>query len=93
MSGNEIRNGPRVFLLLIALAITWASNLRAANYPDHSVKVIVPFPPGGATDIAGRIMPTPRRFGVSPSWVSKGTSSPQEKPIKHTSALAFTLPR
>ena len=56
MSGNEIGNGLRVFLLLTALAITWASNLRAANYPDHSVKVIVPFPPGGATDIAGRIV-------------------------------------
>ena len=56
MSGNEIRDGLRVFLLLIALAITWASNLGAANYPDHSVKVIVPFPPGGATDIAGRII-------------------------------------
>ena len=37
MSGNEIRDGLRVFLLLIALAITWASNLGAANYPDHSV--------------------------------------------------------
>jgi len=56
MSGKEIRDGLRVFLLLIALAITWASNLGAANYPDHSVKVIVPFPPGGATDIAGRII-------------------------------------
>jgi len=54
MSG--IRNGVRAFLLLIALAITSASNLEAGNYPDHSVKVIVPFPPGGATDIAGRIV-------------------------------------
>jgi tripartite-type tricarboxylate transporter receptor subunit TctC len=56
MSGNEIRNGLRVSLLLIALAIASAPSLRAANYPDHSVKVIVPFPPGGATDIVGRIV-------------------------------------
>jgi tripartite-type tricarboxylate transporter receptor subunit TctC len=56
MSGNEIRNGLRVSLLLIALAISSAPSLRAANYPDHSVKVIVPFPPGGATDITGRIV-------------------------------------
>jgi len=56
MSGNEIRNGLRASLLLIALAITSAPSLRAANYPVHSVKVIVPFPPGGATDIAGRII-------------------------------------
>ena len=54
MSG--IRNGIRISLLLIALAIVWASSLRAADYPDHSVKVIVPFPPGGATDIVGRIV-------------------------------------
>jgi tripartite-type tricarboxylate transporter receptor subunit TctC len=33
-----------------------ASSLRAGDYPDHSVKVIVPFPAGGATDIAGRII-------------------------------------
>jgi tripartite-type tricarboxylate transporter receptor subunit TctC len=56
MSGSEIRNGLRASLLLIALAITSAPSLRAANYPVHSVKVIVPFPPGGATDIAGRII-------------------------------------
>jgi tripartite-type tricarboxylate transporter receptor subunit TctC len=54
MSG--IRNGVRISLLLIALAIVWASSLRAADYPDHSVKVIVPFPAGGATDIVGRIV-------------------------------------
>ncbi|MGN6750906.1 MAG: Bug family tripartite tricarboxylate transporter substrate binding protein [Xanthobacteraceae bacterium] len=56
MSGNTIRNGLRVSLLLIVLAIISASDLRAGSYPDHSVKVIVPFPPGGATDIAGRIV-------------------------------------
>jgi tripartite-type tricarboxylate transporter receptor subunit TctC len=56
MGGNKIRNGVQVSLLLIALAMSWAPSLRAANYPDHSVKVIVPFPPGGATDITGRIV-------------------------------------
>jgi tripartite-type tricarboxylate transporter receptor subunit TctC len=56
MSGQEIRNGVRICLLLLALAIASASSLRAGGYPDHSVKVIVPFPPGGATDIAGRII-------------------------------------
>jgi tripartite-type tricarboxylate transporter receptor subunit TctC len=54
MSG--IRNGIRISLLLIAHAIVWASSLRAADYPDHSVKVIVPFPAGGATDIVGRVV-------------------------------------
>jgi tripartite-type tricarboxylate transporter receptor subunit TctC len=56
MTGNEISNGLRISLLLIVLAVASTSGLRAADYPDHSVKVIVPFPPGGATDIVGRIV-------------------------------------
>jgi tripartite-type tricarboxylate transporter receptor subunit TctC len=56
MRRDETRNGVLISLLLMALAITSASSLRASDYPDHSVKVIVPFPLGGATDIAGRII-------------------------------------
>lgn len=51
-----MRKGIRLFVLLAALAIAAAPSLRAADYPDHAVKVIVPFPPGGATDIVGRIL-------------------------------------
>src|SRR5690606_18089275 len=28
----------------------------AGDYPNRPVKVVVPFPPGGATDVAGRLM-------------------------------------
>jgi tripartite-type tricarboxylate transporter receptor subunit TctC len=56
MRGPETKSGLRISLLLVALAIALASSLRAGGYPDHSVKVIVPFPPGGATDIVGRIV-------------------------------------
>jgi tripartite-type tricarboxylate transporter receptor subunit TctC len=56
MSEREIRTSVRACVLLVALAIASASSLRAADYPDHSVKVIVPFPPGGATDVVGRIV-------------------------------------
>jgi tripartite-type tricarboxylate transporter receptor subunit TctC len=56
MSWDEIRNGFRISVLLVATAIASAPSIRAAGYPDHSVKVIVPFPPGGATDIVGRIV-------------------------------------
>ncbi len=32
-----------------------APAMAAGNYPDHTVRVVVPFPPGGSTDIIGRI--------------------------------------
>jgi tripartite-type tricarboxylate transporter receptor subunit TctC len=55
-----MRNGIRVSALLavfaVFLAIASATDLSAAGYPDHSVKIIIPFPPGGATDIAGRVI-------------------------------------
>ena len=51
-----MRNGIRISVLLTALAVAFPAGLHAADYPDHAVKIIVPFPPGGATDIAGRIL-------------------------------------
>lgn len=33
-----------------------ATPLFAAEYPDHAIKIIVPFTVGGATDIAGRVL-------------------------------------
>ncbi len=42
--------------LLIALCLAVAPDVRAANYPNHTVKVIVPFPAGGVTDIATRVI-------------------------------------
>jgi len=41
---------------LIALCVAVAPDVRAANYPTHTVKIIVPFPAGGVTDIATRVI-------------------------------------
>lgn len=46
---KKIRSVP-IFLLLLATAV-WAQ-----DYPNRPVKVVVPFPPGGAPDLVGRTL-------------------------------------
>ena len=38
----------------IALAVGLCSTMALAAYPEQPIKLIVPFPPGGPTDIMGR---------------------------------------
>ena len=44
----------RIALCLIVFALLAASPLLAANYPTKPVRLIIPFPPGGASDYVGR---------------------------------------
>ena len=41
-------------LLLVALAL--AAGTAAAAWPEKSVRIIIPWPPGGSTDIVGRLL-------------------------------------
>ncbi len=45
----------RLMLALAALALA-APGLRAADLPDRPVRIIVPFPPGGTSDIVARVL-------------------------------------
>jgi tripartite-type tricarboxylate transporter receptor subunit TctC len=42
--------------LLSALAVTVSQNVVAADWPNGPIKIIVPFPPGGSTDMAARLI-------------------------------------
>jgi tripartite-type tricarboxylate transporter receptor subunit TctC len=42
--------------LLAALALAVAGSAFAQNYPNHPIKVLVPWPPGQATDVSARMV-------------------------------------
>src|SRR5438128_4749426 len=44
-------------LLVTALSLcALATQAAAANYPDHTIKIVVPFAAGGSTDVLARII-------------------------------------
>ena len=45
-----------LFVLIAAAAIVLAAPAGAEDFPSRTITLIVPFPPGGSTDVAGRIM-------------------------------------
>src|ERR1700761_2780709 len=60
MSQNMPRGIGRYALLTAATAviaiISFASSFAAENFPDHPIKLIVPFGPGGPPDVAARLI-------------------------------------
>lgn len=42
--------------LVVAGALAWAGVLAAQTYPVKPVRMIIPFPPGGGNDLAGRVV-------------------------------------
>jgi tripartite-type tricarboxylate transporter receptor subunit TctC len=42
------------FFRILTIALLAASSLAAAQYPDHTIMMIVPFPPGGVADTVAR---------------------------------------
>src|SRR6187549_629466 len=43
-------------VLLSALPLLMATSAYAQNFPAGQVRIVVPFPPGGATDVLGRVL-------------------------------------
>jgi tripartite-type tricarboxylate transporter receptor subunit TctC len=56
-----IKNIPTVLAIFFSAVLSLASTLAAAqgngaNYPNKTIKLVIPFPAGGATDILGRTL-------------------------------------
>ena len=51
-------------VLLSALPLLMATSAYAQNFPSGQVRIIVPFPPGGATDVLGRVLAA----GLQTAW-------------------------
>jgi tripartite-type tricarboxylate transporter receptor subunit TctC len=48
--------GARVVMTFLVLLLGIPTGYSQQNYPDRLIKIIVPNPPGGLTDIAGRVL-------------------------------------
>ena len=56
-SFNDLTSRRAAAIGLAALALLGASfPLLAQDYPNKPIKLVVPYPPGGATDVIGRVM-------------------------------------
>ena len=45
-----------VCLFAVSLAAALAAPVHAADYPERNVTAVMPFPPGGASDVTARLI-------------------------------------
>src|SRR5499426_1692590 len=65
----ELRMIRARFVLSVTLAIGVASPVEAQSYPEKPIKLVVPFPAGGATDTTARLVAQRLQLGLGQSVI------------------------
>src|SRR5262245_24619597 len=52
----SVQTWPRACALLAAILSTSPATAQDSGYPAHAVRMVVPFPAGGGTDVIGRLI-------------------------------------
>lgn len=55
MTNKKITSPFKSVLIALGLTLSLTAALQAQTYPDHAVKIVVPYPPGGFNDTLARI--------------------------------------
>ena len=53
---KHLRHVTSVAVSVLTLSSPWAVHAQTAAYPDKPVRFLVPYPPGGGTDVIARIV-------------------------------------
>src|SRR5262249_41881213 len=67
-----------VIIGIVALA-AWPRHSAAQDYPTHSVTILVPFAPGGGTDLIARAVGHKLEQRLGETFVSRITASPKAR--------------
>lgn len=55
MTNKTIKSPFKSVLIALGLTLSLTAAIQAQTYPDHAVKIVVPYPPGGFNDTLARI--------------------------------------
>ena len=78
-----------VYKALAALALSaLATTASAQQYPEKPIRLVIPFPPGGGTDVVARVVA--QKLGESTGWTLVADNKPgtlNEEQVRYASAI------